>query len=248
MKDKRRYESVAHDIARRIEEGTYASGTRLPSERELAEHYNVSRVTIRHALISLQALGKIDVRAGSGAHVLDVAIQYLEVLPSVNALELTEARLLIESQVAALAAQAIKDETLAQLEQLIQEMSRDDHEDAKASDLADQDFHLTIAAATQNSALYHIVERLWKLRMELPAVKKVYDSVCVEDATLRGSEHQEILDALQARDPSRARLAMKQHFTRLLESMLDVTERDALMDVQKKVGENRERFTKSAKI
>ena len=247
MKEQRLYETVAQGIAQRMHEGVYPPGTRLPGERELAEQFEVSRVTIRQALISLQALGKLEVRPGSGSHVLNAAVSQVDVLPSVSALELTEARSLFESEVAALAAPDISDETLAELEQLIVEMSSD-HDDVDAAELADRDFHLTIAAAAGNSVLYYIVEKLWRMRMELAPVKKVYDSVCSEDATVRGGEHREILDALHSRDPAQARLAMRKHFTRLLESMLDVTEQKALRDVRRQASESRERFLKSARI
>ncbi len=248
MKGQKLYESVAQRIARRLEKGVYPPGTRLPGERELAEQFNVSRVTIRQALISLQALGRLEVRAGSGAHVLDAAVSQVDVLPKASALELTEARSLFESEVAALAAPDISDATLAELEHLIEEMSSDDHDNPDEAELADRDFHLTIAAAAGNSVLYYIVEKLWRMRMELAPVKKVYDSVCSEDATARGGEHREILDALHSRNPAQARLAMRKHFTRLLESMLDVTEQNALRDVRRQASESRERFLKSARI
>ena len=247
MKEQRLYENVAQRIAQRMHEGVYPPGTRLPGERELAEQFDVSRVTIRQALISLQALGKLEVRPGSGSHVLNAAVSQVDVLPSVSALELTEARSLFESEVAALAAPDISDETLAELEQLIVDMSSD-HDDVDAAELADRDFHLTIAAAAGNSVLYYIVEKLWRMRMELAPVKKVYDSVCSEDAAARGGEHREILDALHSRDPAQARMAMRKHFRRLLESMLDVTEQKALRDVRRQASESRERFLKSARI
>ncbi|WP_446830296.1 FadR/GntR family transcriptional regulator [Candidatus Foliamicus sp.] len=248
MKEQRLYETVAQRIAQRIAEGVYPPGTRLPGERELAEQFDVSRVTVRQALISLQALGKLEVRPGSGAHVLDAAGSQVDMLPSVSALELTEARSLFESEVAALAAPDISDETLAQLEQLIEDMSDGGDGDSDAGELPDRNFHLTIAAAAGNSVLYYIVEKLWRMRMELPQVKKVYDAVCSEDPTERGREHREILDALYSRDPAQARLAMRKHFTRLLESMLDVTERRAIRDVRQKASESRARFLKSARI
>lgn len=248
MKEQRLYENVAQRIAQRMHEGVYPPGTRLPGERELAGQFEVSRVTIRQALISLQALGKLEVRPGSGAHVLDGAVSQVDLLPSASALELTEARSLFESEVAALAAPDISEETLAKLEQLIVDMSSEDHDNAGAAELADRDFHLTIAAAAGNSVLYYIVEKLWRMRMELPAVRKVYDSVCSEGAAARGAEHREILDALRERNPAQARLAMRKHFTRLLESMLDVTEQKALRDVRRQASESRERFLKSARI
>ena len=248
MKEQRLYEAVAQRIAQRLEKGVYPPGTRLPGERELADQFGVSRVTIRQALISLQALGKLDVRPGSGAHVLNAAASQVDVLPNASALELTEARSLFESEVAALAAPDISDETLAELDRLIERMSSNDHGGAEAAEIADRDFHLTIAAAAGNSVLYYIVEKLWRMRMELAQVKRVHDSVCSEDASVRGGEHQDILDALRSRDPSRARLTMRRHFTRLLESMLDVTEQEALSDVRRKASESRARFLKSARI
>ena len=248
MKDKRLYVCIADKITRMIESGVYPAGARLPGERDLAEHFQVSRVTIREAEITLQAQGRLDIRIGSGAYVLDVNEAGNHGLPNVSALELTEARALFESEVAALAAPDISDATLAQLETYIREMGSSEPGNAEAAELADRNFHLTIAAASGNTVLRYIVETLWRMRTDLAPVKKVYDSVCSDDATLRGNEHKEIFDALCERNPLAARNAMRKHFTRLLESMLDVTERQALREVRRKASESRQRFLKSARI
>ena len=57
MKDKRLYHSVADKITKLVDDGVYPPGSRLPGERELAEQFGVSRVTIREAEIALQATG-----------------------------------------------------------------------------------------------------------------------------------------------------------------------------------------------
>ena len=152
MSDKRLYHAVADKITKLINDGAYPPGSRLPGERELAEQFGVSRVTIREAEIALQALGQITIKTGSGAYVLDPSERDGRALPNVSAFELTEARSLFESEAAALAARNISDETLAHLDELIETMASDDPKDEEASQLADRQFHLAIAAAAVNAS------------------------------------------------------------------------------------------------
>ena len=190
MNDKRLYHSVAEEIKKLISDGAFPPGSRLPGERELAEQFNVSRVTIREAEIVLQALGFIKIKTGSGVYVLDPAHREAEVLPNVSAFELTEARLLFESEAAALAARNIDDETMDHLEDLIETMASDDPQGEEASHEADKEFHLAIAAASGNAAVQYVVETLWKMRDELPAVRNVHAAVCAEETGAdRGDEH-----------------------------------------------------------
>ncbi len=248
MKDKRLYHSVAQQITKLIEDGEYPPGTRLPGERELAEQLKVSRVTIREAEIALQAVGRLDIRTGAGVYVLDAAAEHKNGgLPDVSAFELTEARSLFESEAAALAATHMTDEILAELEEYKRRMG-DPSLDSQQAEDADRDFHLAIAAASSNNAVRHIVEVLWRMRTEIAPVKEVYESICSEDATARGEEHADVLEALRSRDANAARRAMRRHFTRILESMLDVTEEQALAELRRKATESRQRFLKSAQL
>ncbi len=243
MTDKRLYHSVADKITKLIHDGAYPPGSRLPGERELAEKFGVSRVTIREAEIALQALGRISIKTGSGAYVLDPPERDRQKLPNVSAFELTEARSLFESEAAALAAREITDKTLDRLAGLIEMMSNDDPQDEDASQQADRSFHLTIAAASGNAAVQYVVETLWKLRTEIPAVRDLHAAVCAEeDAKDRGAEHSDILIALRNHDSSAARIAMRNHFTRLLTSMIDVSEEQALDELRKKSTESRQRY------
>ena len=243
MTGKRLYHSVAEQIVAMIEDGIFPPNSRLPGERELAEQLSVSRVTVREAEIFLQAQGIIQVRTGSGAYVLDPS-KHNGRLPNVSAFELTEARTLFESEAAALAARDISDETLSVLEEYLQKLRSSDGE----AELADREFHRTIAAASGNAAVRYVVEMLWRIRMESKEVRQVYDAVCHDDAEEREAEHRAILDALRARDPAAARTAMREHFRRLIKSMLDVTEEQALEELRRKANESRERFLTSFKI
>lgn len=244
MGEKRLFHSVAEQITGLIEDGVFPAGTRLPGERELAERFGVSRVTIREAEIALQAVGRIEIKTGSGVYVCEQQPEDHSNLPDVSAFELTEARLLFESEAAALAARNISDEGLQKLEALIDQMASPD--DAVSTE-ADQKFHVMIARASGNAAIEHTIETLWRMREDLPKVKATYDAVCETDATYRAKEHQDICDALLARDPDAARMAMREHFQRLIEAMLDATEKQALEEVQQRASESRERFLSSAR-
>ena len=63
------YQQIARTIAAAIEDGRYAPGDRLPSERELADDFGVSRPTIRDAMIALEFQGLVEARQGSGVYV-----------------------------------------------------------------------------------------------------------------------------------------------------------------------------------
>lgn len=243
MTDKRLFHTVADQIMEMINSGAFPPRSRLPGERALAKQFKVSRVTIREAEIALQALGHIDIKTGSGVYVLGPSNTKTEGWPSLSVFELTEARLLFESEAAALAARHVDDIDLQQLEVLITRMSSADPDDEEDSQLADREFHLAIAAASRNAAVKYIIETLWKMRTEIESVRTVHAAICSEeDATERGSEHAEILEALRNSDPFAARKAMQKHFKRLLASMIDVTEEQALRELQQKTSESRQRF------
>lgn len=245
MSGKRLFQSVAEQIAELIDEGAFPPGTRLPGERELAERLGVSRVTIREAEIALQAVGRLEIKTGSGVYVSETQPASRVTLPKASAFEVTEARLLIESEAAALAAHNITEEAIARLEELIEQMRSPDNDTANE---ADEAFHLTIAEASNNAAMVHTIKSLWRMREEIPDVKATYEAVCVHDAETRTDEHRAVFEALRARDSAAARSAMRDHFHRLIAAMLDATEKMALEAVQQRALESRERFLASAKI
>ena len=243
MNAKRLYHSVAEQIKALINEGAFPPGSRLPGERELAEQFDVSRVTIREAEIALQALGYLSIKTGSGAYVLDPAENDRNVLPNVSAFELTEARLIYEAEAAALAARHIGGDCLDRLEQLLEAMVADGQQGQALPLQADREFHVTIARASGNAVVEHVIETLWRMRSELPEVRDVHAAICaVEDKDVLHREHAQVLEALRARDPAAARQAMQEHFRSLLESMLDVTEEQALKEAREKATQSRQRY------
>ena len=239
--DKRLYNTIADKILGLIESGQFPPGSRLPSERDLADQLGVSRVTVREAQISLQAKGHIDIRTGSGAHVL-AAPRSHDALPKVDAFELTQARTVIESEAAALAASQITDEELALLDDILARMAKESLPNAPLEESADKEFHMAIAHAGKNLAIVDAVERLWLQRTENPKVKQVFDSICEVDPDERFKEHSLIVKALKDRDPGAAREAMRHHFSCIMETILKQTEQAAIEAVRKQTSESRKRF------
>ena len=245
--DQRLYTRVVREIEAMIDSGQFPPGTRLPGERDLAQQLGVSRVTVREAQIALQAMNRIEVRTGSGAKVLPAA-EGRHVLPPVEAFELTQARTLFEGEAAALAASTIDEEALNTLDDLIGRMGEDTGANEALHDEVDRSFHLTIARATNNPAITDTIERLWRMRTELPEVKRAYDLICGISPEARLEEHREIVSALRARDANGARAAMHRHFGCIIEAMLDAAETEAIEQARRRTLETRERFLPPAEV
>ena len=90
----RLYQELARKLIDELAAGKYAVGDRMPAERELSAEYDVSRPTVREAIIALEVQGLVEVKVGSGAYVKRLPGK--EDIPGFNvtAFELTEARLL----------------------------------------------------------------------------------------------------------------------------------------------------------
>src|SRR3954464_8439555 len=108
---KKLYQAVVESIVQSIRAGTFKHGQRLPSERDLAEEFGVSRPTIREAMLALEIRGMVEARHGSGVYVTDnPPDQQAAPELDIGAFELTEARALFEGEAAALAATIITDD------------------------------------------------------------------------------------------------------------------------------------------
>jgi GntR family transcriptional regulator, transcriptional repressor for pyruvate dehydrogenase complex len=248
MTKERLYQSVARDLIEAIERGEFPPGTRLPGERELADRFDVSRVTIREAEIALEALGYIEIKTGSGVYVRQRAAAGPDALPDVSAFELTAARAVIEAEAAALAAANMTEAGILELEALVDAMSDAERNADDDGEDVDRKFHMTIARLSGNPVIEHTVATLWRIRAEGARVREVYAGVCAKDAEARTDEHAAILNALRRRDPVGSRLAMREHFQRLFEAMLVATETQAMAELKQRLGEDRQRFLVTTQI
>jgi DNA-binding FadR family transcriptional regulator len=249
-KSARLYQVAAEKLAKAIAAGTYAVGERLPAERELAQHYDVSRTTIREAVIALELSGLVDVRVGSGVYVTGKQVELGVANLDIGAFELTEARILIEGEVAAQAALHATDEDIAALKRLLAEMDKANTDKANkggagASELIDRQFHETIARISSNGALEAAVQHLWTIRNRSPQCVLMFEKSRDKGNKPVIDEHAAIVVALEQRDPAVARAAMRDHLGRVLNYLLDASEIEALEEAKAKVAERRSRFAKT---
>lgn len=222
----RLYRLIAERIAEKIRMGDFPVGTRLPAERDLAEALQVSRSSVREALIALELSGCVEVRVGSGVYVTatrgneaaQIAAQgnagadIARIAGDIGPFELLEARLLIEPECAAYAAQKGTNEQLAKIREAQEALG-----EAGAPSHSDRVFHAAIAAACGNSALEAVVSHIWDLAEASPVYERL-DKHFVDSKTwdLALLEHEHIANAVLERDPIRARHAMYAHLLAIM--------------------------------
>ena len=241
--NQRLYRKIFNEISAMISSGELAPGSRLPTERELAEKYSVSRATIREAIIALEATNRVSVKTGSGVYVLENPIQGSYYDNEVSPFEVLEARVLLEGESAALAAKMISDDELILLQAAFEKIEQEDQDDNNASSEADREFHTVIANATHNRVLAQQIYMLWDMQENLEHIKAAHQAVCSKEGPKRIREHKAILVAIAQRDATAARTAMRNHFSNVLESMHSAIEEEALKAARLKGSKMRERFS-----
>lgn len=205
-------DAVAAIIAERVAAGTLAAGDRLASERQLALEFGVSRPVVREALRSLLERRLIDVEPSRGAFVrADPAPRANQPFDTeyrrrgTTARQLSEARLMLETEAAALAARHADAADLATLETAVLRLeSSATPLDRVRNDLA---FHIALVGAAHNPVIETMFASIRSLTVEL-MVRSAGDAEVV-----RRSEpyHRQAFEAVRARDPEAARTAMREH-------------------------------------
>ena len=243
----RLYRQLAQRLIDKLAAGTLAIGDRLPAERDLASEYNVSRPTVREAIISLEVQGLVEVRVGSGAYVRALPHDRKRPKFNVTAFELIEARLVIEGEAAALAAIHITDAELDRLDRLVERIA-DENERADSTEAADEQFHTLIAEATRNAAITRTVEDLWTLRASSPDIAVLLAKARTAQVKPLVEEHRRIAIALRSRDARLARTAMRAHLSAVLDHLLFATEEVAVQKARDEVSSARQRFAASDRL
>jgi DNA-binding FadR family transcriptional regulator len=215
----RLYRQIAEQVRQLMASGEFALGSRLPAERDLAAQLGVSRPSVREALIALEVEGMIEVRTGSGIYVRQIkaaksAASASELDDNTPAnwgpLEVMSARILVEAEVAALAAANAQKGDLKAIKSGLQQMKLEAARD-EVPRQGDEAFHEAIAQACGNSVLLDTVQRYWMARNG-PLFERLGDYF-EHPASWQTAiaEHQEVMHAIEARDSGAARKAMQKH-------------------------------------
>lgn len=204
---------VVNHVRSLLEKGTLQPGDRIPPEREFARALKISRASLRTGIGSLAAMGVIKIKHGVGTFISDGPPQFgksslslMGALHGFQSWQLFEARIILESNLAALAAERGKKEDHAALAEQVEKMFAS-LDSPSAYLIHDVLFHRLIAQASGNPILAAIMETV---------TTSMYDKrrKTVEHATdLRQSAemHREINRAIRARKPLEARRLMEEH-------------------------------------
>jgi GntR family transcriptional repressor for pyruvate dehydrogenase complex len=204
---------VVEHVRALISSGEVKPGDRLPPERELARKLKISRSSLRAGIGFLSAMGVLKSRHGAGTFVssgppaLDSSsLTVLGALHGFLPWQMFEARLVLESNVAALAAERATDEHIAELAEEVAEMyaSLDDPHEYLIHDVR---FHRTIARAAGNPILGALMETITANLYDNRRQTVDYTQNLKESAEM----HREIFRAIRSRNPIQARRVMEEH-------------------------------------
>lgn len=215
----RRYEQVAEQIQNLIASGALRTGDRLPNERELAAKFGVGRSSLRDAIRTLEVMGIVESRHGSGTVVRDLSTDSL-VVPLASVLaqkrglvaELLDVRRMVEPTLAARAAANATEEELAHLEDIVRRQTEKVRR-GEPSIEEDSEFHYAIALAARNSVVLRVLDVLMDLLRESRA-----RSLQVPGRPERScAGHRRILRAIKRRDGPAAEAAVRKHLREIEE-------------------------------
>jgi GntR family transcriptional repressor for pyruvate dehydrogenase complex len=210
---------VVNHIRTLLEKGALQPGDRIPPERELARTLKISRASLRTGIGYLVAMGVMKVRHGVGTFIQDGPAEFSKAsLGLMGALhgfqfwQMFEARLIIESSLAALAAERGKEEHHAALAEQVAEMYAiaGNPADFLVHDIL---FHRIIAQASGNPILAALIETITSAMYEKRRKTVERANYLREMAEM----HRNIYRAIRARDPIEARKQMEHHL-RMAES------------------------------
>jgi DNA-binding FadR family transcriptional regulator len=210
--------SIADQIRTAIITGKLREGERLPPERELAEQFGVSRVTVRDALRALEAMGLIEVRVGArgGAFVtaptgaiVGQTMSDMMMMSAVTPEDIVEARLVVELGTVTLACARATDEDLARLHELADRSTGALASKTYTRELS-WEFHSLLALAAHNGAIEGLTAS-FRSSLSMHPIRTREGAKAHERTVV---EHARILGALDRRDGATARREMAHHLLR----------------------------------
>jgi GntR family transcriptional repressor for pyruvate dehydrogenase complex len=217
-------EDVCSKLTAHLVRGDWQEGDRLPSERELCKLLGVGRASLREALKALELMGLVESRVGEGTFVCSRSDFLARPLfwsiagsDETQLKELIEARLLMERELAMLAAKRADDEDLLRIRTLLDRMNRSiDKREAYLT--ADLDFHLAIAQAAHNRPLLNAVQLIRNVMRQW--IEESLRVPGISSTSLK--QHELIFEMILKKDSDGARQAMEVHLAAMAEVLLKV--------------------------
>ncbi|HXE11064.1 MAG TPA: FadR/GntR family transcriptional regulator [Bryobacteraceae bacterium] len=207
-------EQVALQVADMIAGNRWKAGDRLPPEMELCSALNVGRSTLREALKSLAFVGMVRMRAGDGTYVAEPSRGLLDRILAKGLLktekdlaDVCETRIVLETQLAALAAERVTRKGLAHLKELVREGEQSLRGQGRSYIDIDLDFHLAIADCSGNRLLPRLLADIRGLLVEWIAKSQELPGV----RRNAQEQHERIFKSIADKNPEAARNEMQAH-------------------------------------
>ena len=210
-------EEIIGQVRDLITSGRLQIGDRLPAERELAKILQVGRSTVREAIRALESLGILEARPGEGTFLVSNPAEAQPDPITANAFKswenqrtLFEVRMVIEPDLAALAARRASFEQILKMREILREQETAVRQ-GETGIKADSTFHFLMAEAAGNAMLLRIMDSLMDLLRETRET-----SLQAGGRSLRSMrQHKAILRAIETRDPAAAERHMREHITEM---------------------------------
>lgn len=219
IKSEKLYQQVVDQLMGQIEQGAYKAGDLLPSEKELVELTGVSRVTVRQALRILSEAGYIETLQGKGSRVLaehiPVAKDHTEAdmrnfqVHRVNFETSNQVRLLLEPEIARLAAQVATEEDLSYMRRSLEEPDEN-------AIRRKEDFHRMVIRSVKIPYLLDVYDDMLRLEQRDAWFQEDFPAQRKEISDKLDSQHRKIFDAILRHDGEFAYFYMKEHQTYIL--------------------------------
>jgi len=218
------YEQVADEIRMNISRGLYVPGSRLPSERDLAVRFAVSRPAVREAIGALQNEGLVTTRHGSGTYVAEVInpdalrIEKNAAEADISPISLIETRLLFEPTIARQSAKRATRDPVAEswLARMAEVKDIDDvHQQALWSE-CDRLFHRQLAVMSGDTLIIRIADEISEV-MSQPLWNRLRDDgiYTAERIQLYVAEHRMIYEAIISGESDAAAFYVEGHLKRV---------------------------------
>lgn len=228
---------VVNQILQAITKGKLNPGSKLPSERELAEQFKISRPVIREGISALSFLGVVQRKQGKGNYIsnnlnraiINNSFKYTLISKEKEVEDLLEARKTIECELISLAALRRTPFHLEELEQKIQELKHCKKTNFKRVQL-DFEFHLLIGEAAKSKTLQDLQIAIGDKVMEIMKV-----GIFLPEALIKTeAEHIMMYKAIEDSDAERARKIMERHIEQLKTRHIRKLENIDSLSLQKK--------------
>lgn len=229
-------DQIASQLESMIAEGTLQPGERLPAERTLSERMGVSRPSLREAIKKLASKGLLMSRQGGGTYVMksinegitDPLLELMQQHPE-SRFDVLEVRHALDGLAAYYAAIRATDQDRYTIQKKYEKMINLHHTSDNPMDeaLADAAFHLSIAEASHNIVLLHVMRSLFAVLQnsiqhnldKLYTIPKVFDPL--------SAQHEALMSAVVRGEPEAAKIAAQEHMVFVEESLQSIDKEQA---------------------